>query len=358
LYRQRRSPFLHVKVSGPGTWYARELEYYFRDNKISVVITNADSEISPDHLFSFSHPYPSKPSKPTFGFNLIDLNQMKVKDRRKLHLIRLMARLSHATTNEIALLSDISRTYVRQLLPDLQEEGYFEQINGFDGKSKKYPAWMITKRGIQYAHQSWSIPLNMRFKGIRGEQKYAGQRHRRVARIFKAWIQKAYGDDLVVWSAWTEPAFRGAYPDALVWGEYDGEEVLFWLECETGKKKTEKIKTDIMRRYDQAVANAIMGDIKIVFVVLSLPWVLKSLDASDGYEQYFKPSKVFPPQEMIAVILENWRNFGDLNTPEFGYCRYANDSFSFTSGGDDPELRLGFGNDKVDPKIFLKYRRK
>jgi hypothetical protein len=44
-----------------------------------------------------------------------------------------------------------------------------------------------------------TVPDNLRFKGIRVEQKYAGQKHRKMARMWRAWLKEAYGSDYDIW---------------------------------------------------------------------------------------------------------------------------------------------------------------
>jgi hypothetical protein len=92
-----------------------------------------------------------------------------------------------ASTKEIASASGYSHSYVRKMLPELAQEGYVVQHpKGIKEKKLTPPVWHIRRVGIQYAHLSWNIRDNINFKGMRVEQKYAGQKHRRIARMCRA----------------------------------------------------------------------------------------------------------------------------------------------------------------------------
>jgi len=249
------------------------------------------------------------PVTPEFPMYVFEESSLPQKEKAKVQVLRALARMSIASTKEIASTSGYSHAYMRKLLPELVQEGYIlHHEKGMKEKRIKAPVWEIRRTGIQYAHQSWNIPDNIRFKGIRVEQKYAGQKHRRIARMWWAWLKEAYGSDYEIWQAWPEPVVGNAHPDALAWGSYQGVETLAWLEVESGKKSRERIVKDIMQRYHQAFTIAEMYDLRMIFVVLAQPWVLRSL----------KNRILFDIPRNLTIIFENWRNTGILSKPIFG----------------------------------------
>jgi hypothetical protein len=69
---------------------------------------------------------------------------------------------------------------VRTQLKALQADGLIERK-----KIGKYEGWQIRQKGLRPAHRSWNIPKGMRFAPFRNEYGYAGERHRRVARMWR-----------------------------------------------------------------------------------------------------------------------------------------------------------------------------
>ena len=49
----------------------------------------------------------------------------------------------------------------------------------------RYDGWQIRQKGLRLAHRSWNIPKGMHFAPFRREYQYAGERHRRVARMWR-----------------------------------------------------------------------------------------------------------------------------------------------------------------------------
>ena len=310
LKKYRKSPSLWVTVEGPGKWYINELRNVVSECSQSIAISAAGPDLSFSSFLKIPGIYPVKPSAPEFPTYVFDEFSLPQKERAKLQVLRALARMSIAGTKEIASTSGFSHTYMRKLLPELVREGYvLYHEKGVKEKRIKSPVWQIKRTGIQYVHQSWNIPNNLRFKGIRVEQKYAGQKHRKIARMCWAWLKEAYGSDYEIWQAWPEPSIGNAHPDALAWGSYKGIETFAWLEVESGKKSGKRIANDILNRYEQANRISEAHDMPMIFVVLAQRWVLTSLQNN---ALFFIPSNV-------ALIFENWRNVGYLSTPNFGY---------------------------------------
>ncbi len=309
LKKYRKSPSLWVAVDGPGTWYISELGHALFGCYQSIAVSTPDTKVSMSSFFRLPGAYSAKPSAPSFLASVFDEFSLPQKERTKLQVLRTLARMSIAGTKEIASASGYSHTYMRKLLPELAQERYvLYHESGIKEKKFKTPVWQIKRTGIQYAQRSWNIPDNVRFKGIRVEQKYGGQKHRKISRLWWAWLKKAYGSDYEIWQTWSEPSLGDAHPDALAWGSYQGLETLAWLEVESGKKSRMQTIRDIMYRYDRACIIAEAYDLQAIFVVLAQPWVLRSLQ---------KGIRFSIPSNM-AIVFENWRNAGYLCKPVFG----------------------------------------
>ena len=309
LQKYRKSPSLWVTIDSPGAWYINELMKALSGCYQSIAVTALDAEVNISSFFRLPGAFPAKPSAPSFLASVFDEFSLHQKERAKLQALRALARMTIASTKEIASTSGYSHTYMRKLLPELADEGYIRyHEKGLKENRIKYPVWQIKPTGIRYAHQSWNIPENVKFKGIRVEQKYAGQKHRKIARMWWAWLKEAYGSDYEIWQTWSEPSIGNAHPDALAWGSYKGVETLAWLEVESGKKSGKRTVEDIKYRYSQAMNIAEQDDVDMLFVVLAPPWVLRVLQSSGS----------FPVSGKTALIFENWRNFRYLSTPIFG----------------------------------------
>ncbi|MBK9925426.1 MAG: MarR family transcriptional regulator [Anaerolineales bacterium] len=115
-----------------------------------------------------------------------------------LRVLRILVRLKTAHTSEITSLAGFSKTYVRQVLKDLQARGLIEwkQIGKYDG-------WAILNKGLRLAQRSWNVPKGARFSKYRTEYRYAAERHRRKARMWRAWLETDY-EEVKIWECWTE----------------------------------------------------------------------------------------------------------------------------------------------------------
>jgi len=309
LRKYRRSPSLWVTIDAPGSWYMNEIKSILASCEQSLAISMIGQPISISDFIRLPGNYLARPVTPNFTASVFDESTLNPRERSKLEVLRALARISVAGTKEIASASGFSHTYMRRLLPELVEDRYVVYLEeGSRDKANKYPLWKIKRSGIQYVQLSWNVPDKIGFKGLRVEQKYAGQKHRKIARLWWYWLKEAYGSDYKVWQAWSEPSIGSAHPDALAWGAYRGVETLAWLEVESGKKSRERTVKDIMIRYKQAKAIAELHNVQMIFVVLAQPWVLKSLQ---NYALFLIPWNV-------ALIFENWRNTGYLSKPIFG----------------------------------------
>jgi hypothetical protein len=84
-------------------------------------------------------------------------------------------------------------------------------------------------------------------------------------------------------------------------------ETLFWLEVESGHDSRAKAVQKTLRRVNQALLYARRGRVRVVFVLLGLPWVLHEL--ANLFHQL--------PND-LAVVAQDWKAFGHLPAPSWG----------------------------------------
>jgi hypothetical protein len=172
-------------------------------------------------------------------------------------------------------------------------------------KIGKYDGWAIRNKGLSLAQQSWNIPKGVYFARYRGEYRYAGERHRRIARLWRAWLEKAY-PMIEIWDCWTEVPVRDGIPDALAWGTHYGYETLFWLEVDSGHSSRKTMEVNYGRRLRRVCAHAYEWDVPIVFCIMGPPWVV------DDFRWCIPEINSW-----VAVIGHDWRDFGKLPFYEF-----------------------------------------
>lgn len=300
LKKARPSSALWVSVNAPGTWYLRELQRLVKQ-RLPIAILPAGQ--TPQDAWDFKpHPVPHQLSRPethelTAPFCVEDYG-LKASTLR---ILCILARLKTGHTREITSLAGFSETHVRHLLKELQMNNQIEwkQIG-------KYEGWEIRTKGLRLAHRSWNIPKGAHFTQYRREFRYAGERHRRVARLWRAWLEAAY-PGIEIWESWTEVPLQKGIPDALAWGQHRGREILFWLEVDSGHSSRETMQRNYHGRVWNAYEHAREWGIPIVFCVMGPPWVVEE----------------FPfciPQTLpnLAMIGHDWREFGKLPDYEFG----------------------------------------
>ena len=303
LKKARADPCLWVSVDAPGKWFMSELD---RLVKCKIPTFIAPKGKCPNSVFDFHpHGYPYRP--PYFESlhmdHIFNVEDYKLKGSA-LRILRILARLKTAHTREITSLAGLSETYVRKLLKQLQVENLIEwKCIG------KYDGWEIKTKGLRLVHRSWHLPKSVHFARHRGEFRYAGERHRRVARMWRAWLETAYSN-IEIWDCWTEVPVRYGIPDALAWGTHRGIEVLFWLEVDSGRSSKETMEKIYGRRLRLVYAHAVQWHIPIVFCIMSKPWVVKNFG--------WCIPRIHP---WVAIVGHDWRDFGVLPEYEFGDWR-------------------------------------
>ena len=175
----------------------------------------------------------------------------------------------------------------------------------------KYDGWAIKTRGMRLAHRSWNVPKGAHFTQYRGEVRYSGERHRRVSRMWRAWLEAAY-PYVEIWECWTEVQMRPGIPDGLAWGRKYGRETLFWLEVESGHSSRQVMARQYSRRLELAMEHVRERGVDVVFCLMGPPWVVKAFGWNLSGRLLF-------PAENFAIIGHDWRDFGHLPIFEAGH---------------------------------------
>jgi hypothetical protein len=293
----RPGPCLWVSVDAPGTWYIDEIRRLVK-HKILILPAGKRMESNWDYK-PHAHPQARPTDVPQLGRRFV-LEEYGL-SKSSLRVLRILARLKSAYTREISSLAAFSETHVRTQLKALQADGLIERK-----KIGKYEGWQIRQKGLRLAHRSWNIPKGMHFAPFRKEYRYAGERHRRVARMWREWLEKAY-PDIEIWECWTEVSLQRGIPDALAWGRHNGREMLFWLEVDTGHTSRKKMEKIYSQRIRLAGKHAYTWATPIVFCIMGPGWVITSI--CDFLLDI--PSR-------LAIIAHEWWNVGRLPTYRMG----------------------------------------
>jgi len=181
LSKARQNPCLWVSVDAPGKWYLSEIRRLVK-YRIPTVILPVDQ--TPKEIWDFrphAFPFLDKSSQYPGTSRPFVTGHYGLKESA-LRVLRILARLRPTHTPEITSLSGLSETYVRRLLKELEADNLIEwKLIG------KYDGWEVKTKGLRLAHRSWNIPKGVHFAPYRREFRYAGERHRRVARLCRAW---------------------------------------------------------------------------------------------------------------------------------------------------------------------------
>lgn len=303
LIKVRPKACLWVAVNAPGTWYIDEIRRLVK--RRIPTFTLPEGQSPPSNWDFEPHAFPDHSKQLELlgmgrRFDVHDFGLME----STLRVLRIMARLKTAHTPEIVSLAGFSETHVRNLLKQLQAENLIEWK-----RIGKYDGWEIRNGGLRLVHRSWNVPKGVHFAPYRGEYRYAGERHRRIARMWRAWLEKAYSN-IEIWDCWTEVPVRYGIPDALAWGRHGGRETLFWLEVDSGHSSRRTMEANYRRRLQLAYNHAAEWRIPIVFCIMGSPWVV------DAFRWCIPPIS-----DTVAVIGHDWRDFGSLPMYQAGEWR-------------------------------------
>lgn len=287
----RPTAALWVAVEAPGRWFRLEIARGLAGLPAPVAVTDGRPPDLPDFSFPPRRfpalpPPPPAPPPPSLP-------------REAERILRVMARLRVAATAEAAAQSGLSPASARARLRALRAAGYVAE------GGSPYPLWRLTRKGLSAALRILGLPPGARF--FDGREKGGRGRHRRVARLWPAWVRKALGAE--VWGGWSEAVLSAALrPDAVAWGRWHGRETLFLLEVESGHRSREELRRRLRRRLEEASRR--LRGFPAALAVLGPPWVVRALAAD--------PPEV--PRGM-AVVLGDWKAFGRLPEPAFGAVR-------------------------------------
>jgi DNA-binding transcriptional ArsR family regulator len=264
LIKARPHPALWVSVETPGNWFYAELKRLVKF-KIPMTIQPAWKPIIWEWQFSS----PIQPTRIQEGdapvlAALFDPKEYGIKEPA-LRVLQVLARLKTAYRPEIASLTGFSESHVRNLLKQLQVEGLIERR-----QIGKYEGYAIRSKGLRIVHRSWNIPKGVHFTKYRGEFRYAGERHRRKARMWRAWLEKAY-PDIQIWESWTEVPLQRGIPDALAWGTHQGKETLFGLKWTAGKAPDKRCEGSIAGGLPRHADMRLHGTYPLSFVLWDQP---------------------------------------------------------------------------------------
>lgn len=303
LARLRPGASLWVQVEAPGgCWYADEVRQALRGLPLAMAVTTGSGSSPQLRDFSFCPglfraPSPSPPAASGTGIGELSVQELQA--------LRVLARLETAYTAEVASLSMLSLPTARQALRGLQGRRLVER----EGQ-QAYPIWKVRRGGLSLALRSWGLPPGVAFP-TRRERSAPGGRHRRTARLWPAWLRRSW-PQAEVWTGWSEVALGRLRPDALAWGELSGREALFWLEVESGNASRETLRHKTIRRFEQAHLYARRFSVSLIFALLAPPWVRQAVVG--GFVRL---------PEDVAVVLADWKAFGALPVPKWGFGRTA-----------------------------------
>ncbi len=297
---------LWVRYNVPGRWYAAEIRKALVGvRNLPVAVSRKDS---PPSLTDFSlHPQTSPfPGSPPLFVDVPD-DGFPARERR---CLAVLARVRAVSAAEIASLSGVSIPTCKAALRALSGRGLVIQKEG---------EWHIRPRkGLSKALRSLGFPPGVT---LRREKLYGqSERHRRQGRL---WPQRLRGlPSVSVWGGWSEPGLAGGrrHPDALCWGSLDRRETLFWLEVESGHKKTETLIRQMFRRMNSAVVYARSYGLPMVFAVAGPPRIAKAMR-----------SRLRSVPSDAAVLLLPWAGRANtIPTPLFGQVQpgATQDAFS------------------------------
>ncbi|MBI5295627.1 MAG: hypothetical protein HY869_09140 [Chloroflexi bacterium] len=297
---KRSSASLWVQVEGPGEWFAAELRRSLRGLRLPFAVTCAgadpaylDFSRAPALLYSRSQPPPVVADRPPSV------------SHAELRCLQALARMRAGDGSEVASLAGLSDEVTEGLLRNLEQKKWVECTSNED----RCLVWHARSKGLSAALRSWGVPTGVEFTAREEENlQDVGSGHRRLARLWPAWLKSAW-PRAEVWAGWSEVGLPGAsvIPDALAWGRIQGYETLFWLEVGDGHKSRAEITQVTRKRLEQARKLCARSGVRLVYTQLSTPWVHES--ARWACVQL---------ADEVAVVLGNWRRFGELPVLEWG----------------------------------------
>ncbi len=304
----RRSASIWVQVDAPGKWYAAEVRTALKGLALPMAVTGKDELDWLDFSYRPWLGVAPCPPPPITGDDQCPVSE------ESLLCLQALGRMKKGLDDEIASLAGFSVPVTQVLLADLQKRRLAVFKIGrkiLRDKSRPaprdpFPSWHLRRPGLSLALRRWGVPRNLSFDEREEENLYQiCSRHRRVARLWPAWLKAAWLQ-AEIWTGWSEVQIPrlSAVPDALAWGRVQGQETLFWLEVGENHKKGDDIAGDVGKRLRQAIQLASRTGVRLVFAVLAPPWV----------RQQARWACTRLPAN-VAVAMGDWRRFGELTAP-------------------------------------------
>lgn len=302
LAQARPGASLVVQLDAPGAWFAGELARGLRAAPIPWAIV-PKGRLPALHEF-WSYPRRFRPPTPPPPAAEPSADAMT---RPELTVLRALARLSTADAAEIAAQTALPLTEVPPALKGLARRGWASPAGEEGGAS-----WTLSRPGLSVALRSWGAAPGQGFPERPERQYAAADHHRRVSRLWPAWVAQAW-PEFELAAAWSEVhlAQTRTHPDALAWGRYQGQEALAWLEVETGNRGAPALAKRAAQRVPQAAEHAAAYGLLLLFVVLGPPWSTRAYGR--GIRRL---------SQRTAVVLGDWDAFGQLSLPAPGAIRF------------------------------------
>jgi hypothetical protein len=293
-------------VDAPGKWYLNELRLSLRGTQAAIAVTAGDA---PPEITAFSFVPRQRPT-PVPPPPLIPRPELDLPPN-PMRCLQVLARIQGGTAAEVASLAGLSEKTARTALRSLTDQDLLEFMTTpprkrqdkrvqmlkknrllrrmalglhrwgikprrrrpgkraadkhilaillahlrnrrkrlFRSQPKRW--WRIRRKGKSLALRSWGIPPGVSFLASRERDYQPGWRHTRTSRLALDWLRRSKLAE--IWAGWSEVSIRvdsvRAVPDALLWGEIQGKETLFWVEVQGGSKpKRIKVFRERMRQ--------------------------------------------------------------------------------------------------------------
>jgi len=308
LEKYRRGASLWVQVDSPGRWYLAQVKKMLYGLPVAIAVTQKGTEpaLSDFSLIPrrFSRPSRQAPDAHSWQPEAVTIDALQV--------LRAIVRIREGYTKEIMSLTGFGKWKTHKRLEDLAEQGFVsyhaKSPKDWNPKEQYYPIWQVKRKGTSLALRSWRVSSGVKFSAYKERRKNPNSKHRRTSRLFMDSMRKSWRGTQI-WTGWSEvqiPGMRTA-PDALAWGRFDGHETLFWLEVESGGTSGKRIMERNAKRFQKAILYAKENDVHLVFALLAKRWAGQSA----------RLAFVGVP-ENVAVVVADWKLFGELIVPQWG----------------------------------------
>jgi hypothetical protein len=274
----RPSLSLWIQVDAPGEWFAAELRRSLRGLLVPYAVTNGRVPEYVDFSFNpwLGHSNTGRPPE-------IDMPIEGVSGAELLCL-QALGRMIKGEMDEIASLTGLAVDVVETTLRELEKQELIifkvgQRIvrrRGYIPEDDPYPLWHLKRQGLSIALRSWGIPKKLACPERWERHLYhIATKHRHIGRQSVSWLQTRWGQDAEIWTGWAEvgiPRLR-AIPDALAWGQMNGQETLFWVEVGDDHKSRIQIEQKMQMRMNDALRLSRRTGMNSVFILLGPRWV-------------------------------------------------------------------------------------